>query len=640
MLRYVGTLLAVLLLAACGNALQAQTPMQPGDTTWYTVKGERHGVSFFPQHRYPEVEYEAGEVLSFDRYHSAAVMYTWLERWAERYPDLVELYEVGTSYEGRPILQVTLTNQQTGPATDKPAAFFEGGRHSGEITSSESVLWLIQYLLEGYGEDDAITRLLDTTAIYLKPQNNPDGSSLYLYTAQRNRSSLRPHDSDRDGLVDEDPYEDLDGDGIIYQMRWKVRPGQEEKGNAVLDERDPSGRLMKRVPEGEGDWIVVSEGIDNDGDGEFNEDGVGGLDLHRNYPENWRPDTGEDATKRGYTQFGAGAFPLSEPETRATVLWLLTHPNVSVANSMDTRVPMHLRPPSTSRSAERMFPEDLAYYERFDSIGLSITHYPWAGDVYHTYMTRVAVNPVTGDPNLPRPLFGHGPDFGYFYYGAIWYGDELWNGGRMKDYNGDGLLDEVDALTWDDEENGGRGFREWEPFEHPTLGAIEIGGFRPKFFSQNGPPPQLEHWIRVQALFNLELARQLPRIDDVDVAVERSESTADSTTYQVTVSWTNSGELPTALRQAQLIKIVQEDRVQLEFDSTLVERETPVLRIVVPETREKVVRAGWTQPGERKSVSFDVRTYGVPGVEGEVHVMSTRGGLVKVPLLLGRPKEE
>jgi hypothetical protein len=394
------------------------------------------------------------------------------------------------------------------------------------------------------------------------------------------------------------------------------------------------------VQEGEGDWILVSEGVDNDGDGEFNEDGVGGLDLHRNYPENWRPDSGRDATRRGWTQFGAGEFPLSEPETRATVLWLLTHPHVSVANSMDTRVPMHLRPPSTSKSAERMFPEDLAYYEYFDSIGLSITEYPWAGDVYETYMTRVPTNPMTGDPNIPRPLFGHGPDFGYFYYGAIWYGDELWNGGRMKDYNEDGLLDEFDALTWDDEENGGRGFREWEPFEHPTLGAVEIGGFRPKFFSQNGPAEQLEHWISVQALFNLEMAKHLPQIDDVSVEVHRGEETADSTTYDVTVSWKNSGKLPTALTQAQLIKIVQEDRVRLSFDSTLVKREAPVVRIVEPGTRDKVIRAGWAQPGEGNSVTFALRTYGVPGVEGEVEVVSTRGGLVKVPLVLGRPPNE
>jgi hypothetical protein len=639
MVRYLGALVCITLLFAAGESSYSQTASESSnDTLWYTVEGARHGVSYFKPHRYAEVEYEAGETLSFEGYHTVDVMFTWLKRWAEQYPDLVELYEVATSFEGRPILQVTLTNKETGPATEKPAAFFEGGRHSGEITSSESILWLIQHLLEGYGSDPEITRLLDTKAIYLKPQNNPDGSNLYLHTAQRNRSSIRPHDSDRDGLIDEDPYEDLDGDGIIYQLRWRVREGEEDKGNAVLDERDPSDRLMKRVPEGEGDWMVVSEGIDNDGDEDFNEDGVGGLDLHRNYPENWRPDTGRDATKRGWTQFGAGEFPLSEPETRATVMWLLTHPHVSVANSMDTRVPMHLRPPSTSKSDERMFPDDLAYYEYFDSIGLSITAYPWAGDVYHTYMTRVPTNPMTGDPNIPRPLFGHGPDFGYFYYGAIWYGDELWNGGRMKDYNEDGLLDEVDALTWDDEENGGRGFREWEPFEHPTLGSVEIGGFRPKFFSQNGPPEQLEHWVSVQALFNLQMAMHLPQVDGVQVEVEELGSTDDSTTYRVTVDWTNSGKLPTALRQAQLVKIVQEDGARLDFDSTLVKGDSPVVRIVDPETRDKVVRAGWTQPGEQRSVTLDVRTYGVPGVEGEVHVMSTRGGLVKVPLVLGRPR--
>ena len=61
---------------------------------------------------------------------------------------MTELYEVGKSYEGRPILQMTLTNKKTGKDTDKPAAFFEGGRHSGEITSSECVMWMAKYLLD------------------------------------------------------------------------------------------------------------------------------------------------------------------------------------------------------------------------------------------------------------------------------------------------------------------------------------------------------------------------------------------------------------------------------------------------------------------------------------------------------------
>ncbi|MEJ2501841.1 MAG: M14 family metallopeptidase [Gemmatimonadota bacterium] len=612
------------------------------DSVWYTVAGARHGLCYFPRVRHPGVEYEAGEALTFDRYHTVDVMYEWLRRWEAQYPELVELYEVGRSFEGRPILQVTVTNEATGSDLDKPAAFFEGGRHSGEITSSESVLWLIRHLLTGYGSDPEITDLLDHAAVYLRPQNNPDGSTLYLHTAQANRSSVRPHDSDRDGLVDEDPAEDLDGDGVIYDLRFRPAdlpegsPGADMEPGYVLDERDDSGRLMRRARPGEeADWVVIGEGVDNDGDGDVNEDGIGGLDLHRNYPENWRPDTGRDRTGRGYTQFGAGAYPLSEPETRAVVLWLLEHPHISVANSMDTRVPMHLRPPSTSKSAERMYPEDLELYEYFDSLGLSITDYPWAGDVYETYMTRYPVSPWSGEPTEPSPLFGHGPDFGYFYYGAIWYGDELWNGGAMEDYNGDGYLDAADALTWDDADNGGRGFREWEPFDHPTLGAVEIGGFHPKFFSQNGPADRMGAWAEKQARFNLELAKHLPRIEIADVAVRRLDAAGDSARWSVDVTVRNAGRLPTALRQARLVKVVRPDRVRLTLPDSLAEGDAPAVERMVPD-HEDTVEAGWLEPGERTTVRFEVRTRGdVVPFEATVEALSTRGGRVEQEIRIG-----
>ncbi|HAH37232.1 MAG TPA: peptidase, partial [Algoriphagus sp.] len=264
---------------------------------FHTVSGERHGPSFFKKHKFPEVEYVPGEKLTFDKYHTVNVMYHWYEKWAELYPEIVDLYIIGESFEGRPIYQMTLTNKKTGKDTEKPAAYFEGGRHSGEITASESVLWLTQHLLENYGKDKEITHLIDTKAIYLRPQNNPDGSNLYLYTEQRNRSTVKPHDNDRDGLIDEDPEEDLDGDGVIYQMRKKaVTEEEKKKANYIVDPDHPSGKLMKRVFPGKGDYLLYTEGIDNDGDGDYNEDGVGGLDLHRNYPENWRPDIGGDLT--------------------------------------------------------------------------------------------------------------------------------------------------------------------------------------------------------------------------------------------------------------------------------------------------------------------------------------------------------
>ena len=600
---------------------------------WFTLEGFRHGVNFFPQVRHPEVEYEVGETLTFDRFHTMDVTYAWMYRWEEQYPDLVEVYEVAKSFEGRPILQATVTNKETGPATDKPAAFFEGNRHSGEVTSAESVLWLMQHLVESYGNDAEITHLLDTRAIYLRPKNNPDGSELYLNTAQSNRSTNRPTDNDGDGLLDEDAADDLNGDGVILQVRYRPRPGTDDRATMVTDERDPSGRLLRRAEEGEdAEWVVASEGLDNDGDGRVNEDGIGGLDLHRNYVENWRPEPGLDLTGRGYTQRGAGAFPLSEIETRSVVVFLLENPNVSVVNSMDTRVPMHLRAPSTSPGPERMYPEDLAYYEHFDSVGMAITGYPWAGDVFHDYNTRRDEN---AGPMDGSPLFGHGPDFGYWYYGSIWYGDELWDGGNFGDRNGDGEEDSLDALIWDDEENEGRSFTEWTAFDHPVLGAVEIGGWHPKFFSQNAPARELERWAKNQALFNLAMAKELPLLAMHEVLVSEVEEEDDQTTYEVQVTWENVGGLPTALRQAQLVKIVREDRAVLEFDGALIRGDDARVEIIEPDSRGNAFEAGRTEAGARNTATFRVQVKGDDPVDGTIRVLSTRGGVLEAEFTLG-----
>jgi hypothetical protein len=70
---------------------------------FHTVKGERHGPSFFKKFNFPEVEYVPGETLSFDKYHTVDVMYHWYQKWATQFPDLVDLYVVAESFEGRSI---------------------------------------------------------------------------------------------------------------------------------------------------------------------------------------------------------------------------------------------------------------------------------------------------------------------------------------------------------------------------------------------------------------------------------------------------------------------------------------------------------------------------------------------------------
>jgi hypothetical protein len=607
-------------------------PESNNDTKFYTVEGVRHGVSFFPKTKHPHVEYEAGDKLTFDRFHTVSVINDWMIRFAERYPDLVDLYEVDKSFEGRPILQMTLTNKKTGKHTDKPAAFFEGTRHSGEVTSSESVMWLMQFLLENYGKDELITKLVDSKTFYLRPVNNPDGHNLYMHTAQSNRSTVRPYDNDGDGLLDEDGPDDINGDGMILQMRWK----DTINGTHIIDPADKSGRLMISAPRGvQGQYRVGQEGIDNDGDGRINEDGIGGLDLHRNYAENWRPMQEFEATGRGWTQGGAGEFPLSEIETRSVVLFLLSHPNVYIVNSMDTTVPMHLRPPSTSASEERMYPEDLRWYRIFDEIGKGITGYARAGDVYNDY-------------GRGRPLFGHGPDFGYWYYGAIWYGDELWNSGTInKDYNGDGTVDQLDRLMWDDQENDGMAFIEWTAGKHPEYGEVEYGGWDPKFFSQNAPSKHLLSWAKNQALFNLEMVKHLPELEWVGVEAKKVKSyRSDSTDYQLTVTYRNAGKLPTALKQAQLVKIVREDMVNVAFDGA--EAGEKSYKIISDQPTDQMQgrgqfggapqqassrrtlskSMGHTEGGVSAKATWTIRVYGKTTIKGKATVTTTRAGLL------------
>ncbi len=587
----------------------------------YVVPGERAGPSIFPRTNYPEVRPLVAGELDWKHYHTSAEIEMWMRKWAEQYPDLVELYSVGQSYSGRPLWQLTLTNKKTGKHTDKPAAFFEGGRHSGEITATESAFYLAWHLLENYANDPEIRKLLDEKAVYVRPVNNPDGSDLYRLTAQTNRSSVRPHDTDRDGLLDEDPGEDLDGDGYIRDMRVRVGKG---KGDWILDSQDRTRRALKRVREKTGDWQVYPEGIDNDLDGKYNEDGVGGLDLHRNYTQNWRPEPGQDSTGRGYTQFGAGAYPLSEPETRAVVMWVLTHPNIGVVNTMDTAVPMHLRPPSTCEETECMYASDLALYEHFDSVGTSITKYPWAGDVFRTYNTRSKVNPVTGDSTRPEPLFGHSPDFGYFSYGAIWYGDELWNGGRERDYDGDGDIEGWEVLRFCDENFAGKCFKPWTKYRHPQLGDVEIGGLNPKFFSQNGPPEVLEKWARNQALFNVYMAQSLPRIEITDAVVTTLSAPTDSATHEIRVTVRNTGRMPTALEQAKRVKIVRPDQVTAKF------ADSSAAKVVGPPPEF------WLAGGESKTVALRIRA-GEKATNRKVTIraLSTRGGVAERELEVG-----
>lgn len=149
----------------------------------------RDGASAFPRVTYGEVTPKAPGQIDFQHYHTYDETVSILKAWAARHPELVELYSVGQSLEGREIWQLTIANRKGPKHTDRAGLFIEGGRHAGEISGIEATLYFINHLLTRYGTDPEITALVDTKAVYARPMNNPDGASLYHLTAQTLRST-------------------------------------------------------------------------------------------------------------------------------------------------------------------------------------------------------------------------------------------------------------------------------------------------------------------------------------------------------------------------------------------------------------------------------------------------------------------
>jgi hypothetical protein len=463
--------------------------------------------------------------VDWNRYYSAGETEQILREFHHLYPELTELYSIGRSFEGRELWVMEVTAETTGPAAEKPAMYLDGGIHSGELTGSQVALYVLGQLLTRYGWDQEMTELLERYAFYVRPKFNPDGSDLALVHDQSLRSTVHPWDEDEDGEADEDPGEDLDGDGWITTMRvpdpeggWYAHPDDDRVMVRIGGSRG-GGAPSAEIPEDVQRYRVTGEGIDNDGDGRVNEDGIGGIDMNRNFPRNW---------EREHLQGGAGPFPLSEPETYATVKFLDAHRNVVGIVHGHTSGGFVYRLPSAS--APSLFPQDdLALIEHL-------------GEPY-TETTGRPVRPSATHPTDHR--YGTLITFGYWDHGIVGWvpeyspGPEAW----ARDYNRDGSFDPLEQMRFNDEELGGRYFSPWQPFQHPELGAVEVGGWHSKFWGQNPPAEFLEEECEAQLPWILYLIRQAPRL-----ALDGPSVTAlGDGRFRVRATLINEGFLPTSL---------------------------------------------------------------------------------------------
>ncbi|KID57830.1 peptidase [Pseudoalteromonas luteoviolacea] len=90
------------------------------------------------------------------------------------HPHLIRLQSIGQTWEGRPIMLVTVSLDVT-YADDKPALLYTGSIHAREWIGNELALKFIQYITENYRFNPKLQNALTRNTLYMVPCLNPDG---------------------------------------------------------------------------------------------------------------------------------------------------------------------------------------------------------------------------------------------------------------------------------------------------------------------------------------------------------------------------------------------------------------------------------------------------------------------------------
>jgi hypothetical protein len=590
--------------------------------------------------------------LSLDRYHTPAELNAALLALARANPSFVRTHSLAKTPGGRELLLLEIgpetaipavrpnpsnpaapanTPAPSSPAKTLPAVFIASNMEGTVPLSSEAALYLAALLLQ---KPD----LRSDRTWYILPCGNPDAASLFFAKPlRRDPRNARPNNDDQDDQTDEDGPEDLNADGLITQMRVK-----DPEGEWMPVPAQP--RLLKRADWSKGEkgvYKLYSEGLDNDGDGQYNEDGPGGVNSGVNFPHLYKfyaPDSG----------LWAG----SEPETFALLKFIDSHREIALTFVFGESN-FCLAPPRGGRKAEsdlnqikipeRMAPAIGADPARTYTIaeimemvkplvppGMELTESMIAGFLGLGAVT----NPLDDDLKFYKELsekfkeflktnkldakrLDPSPDkdgsfelWAYYHLGLPSFALDFWtlpevkeekkaeeitpdklekmtkdeflalgeekidaflkSAGAPPQFKAKQLMEAVKSgslapkqmaemmkqmpkppseegadpkdkalLVFSDKDLAGKGFVDWKPFKHPTLGEVEIGGIAP--FADNTPPPaMIEALLKGQVPWVFEIAQKMPRIKIASTEVK----SLGTNVYEIKVRVENTGALP------------------------------------------------------------------------------------------------
>ena len=493
---------------------------------------------------------------------------------AEGNPGLVQVDSIAISIGKRKVWLVELGKGTKQDRRLRPAMLVVAGIEGSDLIGCTAAVTWVERLVEQYQDDAEIAELLQTTTIYIVPRLNPDAAEHFFARLKIETSSNEKSvDDDHDGLLDEDGPEDLNDDGLITWMRI-----EDPEGEYILDPKD--NRLLLKADHLKsevGAWRYLREGVDNDHDELWNEDGPGGVNFNRNFPY-------------GYEFFAedAGVHQVSEAETLALADFVIGHPNIAMVvtyGSADnlSKAPKGEDPPDRRKPMTEIHKDDTGYYRVMgelyrEALGLkkeleAASVHGAFSDWMYFHRGRLSLAAKAWSPavavELSKAADKENKDPNEQEEDPEQQDSESEPEKNKKRSDKEAKKDEDKRneqerkeLKWFDEHSP-EAFIKWQPIEHPDFPGrrAEVGGYRP--FALTNPPAEMVGEIAAkQAEFLTKAAQRLPRIGVRKIECRH----LGRSVYEVKIQVENTGYLPTVLEHGQTTREVHPTRLVMELD--------------------------------------------------------------------------
>lgn len=435
----------------------------------------------------------------------------------------VKLESYGKSYSNKDLWVLKLGDSA------KPAILIVAGIDGRHQAGTIAAISMAEKLLGV----DSLTQLLKSKSVYIIPNANPDAMDAFFSAVKFEKSgNARPTDDNRNGKIGDDGFNDLNNDGLITLVRVET-----QAGDHIISDKD--ARLMVKADaskEQKGTHIILSEGIDDNKNGLFNEDYSNGVNIDRNF-----------AFDYPYFKEHSGEYASSENEVRTLMDFLSANTNIHTVINFG---PQNNLSQSQTYDPKNALQKIIRGWQQTD---VKVNEVVSTAYNKHNVLKNPPILPLQ-DGSFVQTAYYHSGKFAFAT--PVWWasvsdkkdttsaeksvgpptnrGGSNLPGGEKDPY-------EITYLKWMDKEGLKDNFVDWKEIKHPGFPnhKSEIGGLKP-YALYNPPAKYIESQVGGLLSFLKDVIKKMPTHEIVDPIIEK----LNDNVYRVTVSITNKGAMP------------------------------------------------------------------------------------------------